>query len=416
MALPVSHGRSLGIHTDGVPYDVDIYHRTTGQPHDSQGQARVSDSGDSGSDQRHGDDASDAKHASDAAGDEHAAVSDSADGAHDDVPAADSPDADTAHDDVPADTPPAMVGPNSPAAAVGEVGGEPAPRRREPVRTTIRTVGELLITAGVVVLLFVVYELWITNLIGAQKQAEATQALDKLWAQESDVVVEQGDAAVVTQSGGVVVSTAAGPTKAPPKRTRDYQTTEGAGFAKLYIPSFGPDFAFTVVEGTNQKDLYIGPGHYLKTQYPGQPGNFALAGHRVNKGAPFDDLGLLNSCDAIVMETRDSWYVYRVLPLKGEVANWAPDERAHCDGVEAQTGKYAGVYGREITVPSDIEQIFPIPHVDSRTVPTGAESLITLTTCHPKFSDRERMIVHGVLVGSYAKSDGFLPPAMQETS
>jgi len=52
----------------------------------------------------------------------------------------------------------------------------------------------------------------------------------------------------------------------------------------------------------------------------------------------------------------------------------------------------------------------------STEVPRGAERLITLTTCHPQFSDAQRMIIHGVLVKSYAKAPGFLPPELKETS
>ncbi len=302
-----------------------------------------------------------------------------------------------------------MVGPGSTPS-----NEPPARRKRDPLGATIRGVGQLLITAGVIVLLFVVYELWVTNLFGEQKQAEATQALDKLWAQESDVVTAPGgDSPVVTESGGTVVVT--GETDAP-DRKRHYDTTEGAGFAKMYVPAFGADFVLTIIEGTAQADLYAGPGHYQSTQYPGEPGNFAMAGHRVNKGAPFDDLGLLNSCDAVVVETKENWYVYRVLPMEDEVADWDATKHAHCDGVDVQTGQYSGVYGREITHPTDIAQIYPVPHVNSRAVPDDAESLITMTTCHPKFSDRERMIIHGILVKSYPKSDGFLPPELQETS
>lgn len=311
-------------------------------------------------------------------------------------------------------TSPEMVGPPGELPTRAQRRAAMRAAQRSPVRTFIRGLGQTFITAGLVVLLFVVYEVFVTNLFGAQKQAAANAALDQLWAQESDTVVAEGDPAVVTEEGGVVVSTAAGPTADPGERTLDYDTSEGVGFAKIYVPSFGPDFMFTVVEGTTQQDLYNGPGHYKDTQYPGQKGNFALAGHRVNKGAPFDDLGLLASCDAIVIETRSEWYVYRVLPMQDEVADWDTTKHAHCDGVDVQTGKYKGVYGREITTPTDIAQVYAIPHSGGYQVPAGAQAMITLTTCHPKFSDRQRMIVHGVLTASYPKADGFLPPEMQE--
>jgi sortase (surface protein transpeptidase) len=295
----------------------------------------------------------------------------------------------------------------------------PGPRRRDPVRATVRGVGQVLITAGVVVLLFVVYELWITNIFGDHRQAAATQQLDNLWATEQ-VTVTQSDPAVVTESGDApVLSGVPSPTTTAATtgvRSRRYDTTEGSGFAKLYIPSFGADFVLTVIEGTSENDLYAGPGHYLGTQYPGEPGNFSVAGHRVNKGAPFNDLDLLQSCDSIVIETVDSWYVYRVLPMQDQVASWSSAAHQHCAGVEPQTGQYAGVYGREITDPSDYQQVLPVPHVNSTRVPTGAEKLITLTTCNPKFSDAQRMIIHGIEVKSYPRNGSFLPPELGEAT
>ncbi|HEY5880946.1 MAG TPA: class E sortase [Nakamurella sp.] len=269
-------------------------------------------------------------------------------------------------------------------------------------RTLVRGVGELLITLGVVVLLFVVYEVYVTDLFGERKQAAATVAVDRVWAQAETTatVLAQGADQMVTD---------------PRERVPRYDPAVGEGFAKLRIPALGADYVFTVVEGTDPDDLYIGPGHYPQTQLPGEPGNFAVAGHRVSKGSPFNDLGLLNSCDAVVAETQDDWFVYRVLPMADEEATWAGTPRARCAGVSVQTGAYAGVFGREITLPTDYAQVLPVPTVLSTTVPPDAQRLITLTTCHPQFSDAERMIIHGVLVGSYAKAPGFLPPELSET-
>lgn len=284
--------------------------------------------------------------------------------------------------------------------------GPAAPRRRtagDVVRTVLRGVGQTLITLGVIVLLFVVYEVYVTDVFGHQKQAAATTAVDQVWAEAE---VNTTSTVVVTNPDQLVTD--------PRKRTPTYATPTGAGFAKLYVPAFGPDYVFTIVEGTNSDDLYIGPGHYTGTQLPGQQGNFAVAGHRVSKGSPFNDLGLLNSCDAVVVETRDDWFVYRVLPMAEEVADWAKDARPQCKGVQPETGAYDGVFGREITVPTDYAQVLPVPHVDSTAVPADAQRLITLTTCHPQFSDAERMIIHGVLVRSYGKSPGFLPPELAE--
>lgn len=248
--------------------------------------------------------------------------------------------------------------------------------RPDRARTAIRGLGELLLTAGLVVLLFVFYEAYFTNWSSAEKQREATAKLDDTW-----------------HNG----------------RGRADQPVKGAGFAKLYVPAFGPDFVFTVLEGTDPDTLTAGPGHYLGTADPGQLGNFAVAGHRVGKGSPFNSLDELSSCDAIVVETADHWYVYRVLPLQGELADWATGKgrQPQCRDVEPLPGRYANVVGKTVVLPSQVDVIAPVPGHPGR---AATDRLITLTTCHPQFSASERLIVHGVLVASYRKVEG-KPPA-----
>jgi sortase (surface protein transpeptidase) len=180
----------------------------------------------------------------------------------------------------------------------------------------------------------------------------------------------------------------------------------------MYIPSFGSDFVFTVLEGTQQDTLAVGPGHYQGTALPGEPGNFAVAGHRVGKGSPFNSLDLLSSCDAIVVETVDRWFVYRVLPLRGESAGWASKAaQPQCRGVEPLTGSYADVVGKAIVLPSQEEVIAPVPGQPDLPPKQDIE-LITLTTCHPQFSNRQRLIVHGILVAQYPKVAGQRPPEL----
>lgn len=291
--------------------------------------------------------------------------------------------------------------------------------RDEPIRTTVRGIGQLFITLGMVLLLFVVYEVYVTDIFGAQKQAQAKESMEQRWQSETPATTAaptaessqsgEDDPALVPPANAQVVD--------PAQRTRTYDTEIGQGFANLSIPVFGADYGFTVVEGTTAEDLYGNPGHYDDTQYPGEIGNFAVAGHRVSKGAPFNALGTLNSCDAIVIETKDEWFVYRVLPMAEEAAGWNPAARAECADVTPLTGAYSGVVGREIVDPSDYSQVLPIPHVNAagpEAVAAATQRLITLTTCHPQFSDRERMIIHGVLTKTYAKADGFLPPELSE--
>ncbi|MGQ0840562.1 class E sortase [Actinokineospora sp.] len=273
------------------------------------------------------------------------------------------------------------------------------PRRASLGSVIVRTVGELMVTAGMVVLLFVGYEVWITDLVSAGKQRDVTSALDEQWQV---------------------------PAAPDPERTQRFEFADGEGIAKLYIPALGEDYKFTVVEGTSEQNLEIGPGHYKNSAPPGEPGNFAVAGHRVGKGAPFNDLDLLESCDAIVVETRESWFVYRMLPTTADAKGWAnraADPR--CAGaagsapVEPLTGDYAAAVGRQIVTPKQSDVVAPVPGNAAAAVPDAERrKLITLTTCHPKFSNRQRMILHGVLVREQPKSPAdpaAVPAELSET-
>jgi sortase A len=268
----------------------------------------------------------------------------------------------------------------------------PAQPRKDPVRTVVRTFGEVLITLGLVVLLFVVYEVYWTDLISAGKQRDATSVLDNQWKAKDD----------------------------PERKDHFGGLGEGQGFAKMYIPAFGADYHFTIVEGTTAPDLEIGPGHYTHTAYPGEPGNFAVAGHRVGKGAPFNDINLINSCDAIVVETQNNWFVYRALPKEEEKANWATGKGkdAKCKGVEVLGGPYANVVGQQIVTPNDGLVVAPVPGAETAPSPGEQASLMTLTTCHPRFSDKQRLIVHAVMVKQWQKDPAkpdWTPPELEET-
>ena len=250
-----------------------------------------------------------------------------------------------------------------------------------------QVIGELLLTAGALLLLFAFYESFWTNIASGEKQHEAQQKLELQW----------GEGWVNPREA-----------KAP---------ALGDAFARMYIPAFGPDYEFAIIEGVQEKELLVGPGRYPDTQMPGENGNFAVAGHRVGKGAPFNDLGGLKACDAIVVETQTQWVTYRVLPMSQD-----PGERRR-EGIgclpgelneRIAAGDYAQVKGREITLPGDIEVVNPIPGNRSTKVEPGTEGLITLTTCHPQFSNAERMIIHAVRTEVQPKDpSGALPPAMK---
>lgn len=248
----------------------------------------------------------------------------------------------------------------------------------------VRGVGEVLVTLGMVVLLFAFYLLYFGDWISAGKQREATAKLDEQWRN--------------------------------PRGTLD-RPLQGDGIAKLSVPVFGPDFVWTVLQGTDQNTLAVGPGHYPDTAMPGEPGNFSVGGHRVGNGSPFNDLDLLRSCDALVVETVDTWFVYRVLPMRDEVAGWTQGKRnvPRCREVAPLPGAYSEVVGQETVLPSQREVIAPVPGRPGLALaPEQQRALITLTTCHPKFSARQRLIIHGVLVAQYPKTAG-VPPAELRT-
>lgn len=245
-----------------------------------------------------------------------------------------------------------------------------------------QVIGEILLTIGALLLLFAFYESYWTNLASARMQDDAQTRLEEQWVNPRQASAsELGDA-----------------------------------FAKMYIPAFGQDYQFAIVEGVQDDQLLTGPGHYPGTQGPGEDGNFAIAGHRVGKGAPFNDLGALEACDAVVVETRDEWVTYRVLPMsqdpatrRGEGAGCLPEPLNE----RIAAGDYAQVTGREITLPGNIEVVNPMPGARSTKVEPGMEGLITLTTCHPQFSNAERMIIHAVRTEVQPKDpSGAVPDAM----
>jgi sortase A len=248
------------------------------------------------------------------------------------------------------------------------------------VRFVLRGIGQTLITAGLVVLLFVVYEVWITNLFADRNNTRNIAAIKKVWAKNPDTI-----------SGGSV----------PLPGDKVSAIPVGSGLGILYIPRFGQDYHEFIVQGGNPPDdhaLQQGVAHYGQTQMPGQKGNFAVAGHRVGKGEPFLNLDKLRSGDAVVVETKTTWFVYRV---KGGTPGGDPQT----DPVDAD-----GIPGRMIVTPDDGNVLAPVPNQPTIPVAKATERLMTMTTCHPKFTASHRMIVFAKLASSVA-ADGTAMPA-----
>ena len=215
----------------------------------------------------------------------------------------------------------------------------------------LRGIGETLITLGLVMLLFVAYELWVTDLFNHRTQSVLHDNLHKQWEL----------AAPATPSGPVIDN-----------------VEIGEGLAVLRIPRLGAHYDPVVVEGVGTAALEKGPGHYPPSALPGEVGNFVVSGHRTTFGKPFSDLDKLVAGDPIVVETREHWFTYTVTTT-------------------------------EIVPPTDVSVILPVPH-QPRVQPT--EKLLTFTTCNPRFSASTRLIVFAKLTASQLKSKG-LPKALE---
>ncbi|KIF75546.1 peptidase C60 family protein [Streptomyces sp. 150FB] len=218
-----------------------------------------------------------------------------------------------------------------------------------------RVVGELFISFGVLMLLFVTYQLWWTNIRADQYAGNETNKIQDNWA--------HGSGSKNPQAGAF----------AP-----------GQGFAIMHIPKL--DVVVPIAEGTSKaKVLDHGMvGHYsegsLKTAMPSdKQGNFAVAGHRNTHGEPFRYINQLKPGDEVVVETQDTYYTYdmtRTLPS---------------------------------TSPSNVSVIDPVPVGSGFTKPGR---YITLTTCTPEFTSTYRLIVWGKMVDEQPRSQG-LPKALQ---
>lgn len=219
-------------------------------------------------------------------------------------------------------------------------------------RSIVKTVGGLLATVGGGLLLYVTWQFWWTSVEATATQAEVVQTLSEQFddhlAQESvsaDPVVGQPPAA-------------------------------GQPFGIVYIPKFGEDFAVPVSAGVGSDVLdQLGLGMYPQSAMPGGVGNFAVAGHRQTHGKVLDLIHTLVPGDRIYVRTDYGYYTYEL--------------RDH-----------------EIVAPDQTGVLLPVPHKPDA---VATERLMTLTTCHPRFSDRQRHIAYAVMTSWQPGRTG--PPA-----
>jgi len=200
----------------------------------------------------------------------------------------------------------------------------------------------MLLTVGAIGLLFIGYLVWGTALRAASAQRALTNELNQQWQRAP------------ARGAAIDVS------------SEQFDVATGQPFAFIQIPAFGRQWRFTLIQGTALAQLNVSPGHVPGTQWPGQLGNFAVAGHRVTAGNPFWSLPSMKDGDLVYIETRLNDYTYRVI-------------------------------GKKWVAPTDLGVLEPVPdHPRQR----PAKRLITLITCDPAWTGTHRVIVTGVLVSA----------------
>ncbi|MFJ9176867.1 class E sortase [Streptomyces sp. NPDC102360] len=215
-----------------------------------------------------------------------------------------------------------------------------------------RAVGEVFISIGVLMLLFVTYQLWWSNIRAHDIAGSARHSLEDDWANG---------------------------------KRKPGAFEPGQGFAILYIPKL--DVVVPIAEGISKPQVLDKGmvGHYDKDSIPtampdAKKGNFAVAGHRNTHGEPFRFINRLEPGDPIVVETQDKYYVYKMASILPQ------------------------------TMPSNTSVLNPIPAGSGF---TKAGRYITLTTCTPEFTSTYRMIVWGKMVEERPRSKG-KPDALVE--
>lgn len=190
----------------------------------------------------------------------------------------------------------------------------------------LRLIGKTFIAAGILILLFLAYQLLGTNLIAEREQQKLAASLD--------LKLSQVDA---TPSGN------------PEPIEAQLPPAPGEGVARMLIPKI--DVNWIVVEGVTVPVLKKGPGHFPGTAMPGEKGNTVISGHRTTYGAPFFRLNELEPGDEITLVALTGTYRYRITESK-------------------------------IVQPTDLSVITE-----------SHDSRLTLTTCHPRFSAAQRLII-----------------------
>lgn len=236
-----------------------------------------------------------------------------------------------------------------------------AERKKTNRLSLIGIAGEVLITIGVLILGYILWQPWYTSTIVTEKQVEISESVAADW---------RPSAAPTTSAPATTPSLEGMPKLS---KASDYEV-----FGVMHVPAFSRNFSNVIAETTDlPKVLNVdekGIGHYDLTQQLGEPGNFAVAGHRsgplINS---FREIMNLRVGDPIFIETKEGWYTYRFRDI-------------------------------EYVWPQNVDVLNPFPRIQGT---PGTDYILTMTTCHPKLDgNAERAIAYAVLEDYSPASEG----------
>lgn len=239
-------------------------------------------------------------------------------------------------------------------------------RRRSRFVRFVGFAGEIMLTLGVVSGLFLGWHLVLNDMIQGEAQTQSAREVAGGWSAPpvlEPTEEEEQPEVLPTDIEPPVVSASA----------------EGQAFALLYVPRFGENYVRTIGEGVDLATVLnspsLGIGRYPESDDLGAQGNFAIAGHRTTFGATFANIGELRVGDRLYVEVPEGWYSYQFRNL-------------------------------EYVWPTEMDVLNSFPKMSE--APEGTR-VITLTSCHPRFSEAERIIAYGVYEGWFPREGG--PPA-----
>lgn len=270
------------------------------------------------------------------------------------------------------------------------------------------SIGRFFITSGIVILLFVAYQLWGTGIQEASAQGNLgsdfealldSPDLDDLSATTTTSTTSSSTTTTIAEVASTTTTTTTIPEAGGALEVLEAELADklfregGEAIAQITIPDIEVDKY--IVEGVKVEDLRKAPGHYRATVFPGQEGNSGIAGHRTTYGAPFNRIDELEPGDEILVTTVQGDHVYRVMSADEA---YSPEKLGSLSDYRVPEGQ------------GDLGHIIVGPEA-TWVLGDFGDNRITLTACHPKYSARQRIIVAAELVsapvGTVAPPEGY---------